>query len=301
MPHLSIVVPTRATDLELLARLLACLGGQSFQDFETILVCDRTFSATEWQEFQQKITALAQQHQIGELVLISEKNADFTPQSPGGASYVRNQGILAARGKYLQLFDDDNEFNPEYLSLALSYHQQFKEQYGREVLITPSLMWRDTDQVQNQGFTGYQYRLARPQIHFLAPEQEYAEIKMFSGNGILGAREIMQQTLYDEQIAWIAEDLDFIYSIWKQGYPVLVFRDLKVRHQERDKSFLEQAWIGTGRSAQQKIKNIFLWVKKHANNKEKLIFFLRSSRGITVRLAIKGLIHGGKQRWQIFG
>lgn len=212
------------------------------------------------------------------MILISEKNSDFIPQSPGGASYVRNQGTLAARGDYIQLFDDDNEVDEDYLALALSYHQQFKEQYGREVLITPSLMWRDTDQVQNQGFAGYNYRLARPQIHFLAPDQEYAEIKMFSGNGILGAREIMQQTLYDEQIAWIAEDLDFVYSIWKQGYPIVVFADLKVRHRERDKNYLEQAWIGTPRSAQQKIKNIFLWVKKHANSKEKLIFFLRSSR-----------------------
>lgn len=61
MPHLSIVVPTRATDLELLARLLACLGGQSFQDFETILVCDRSFSDREWQDFQLAITSLAQE------------------------------------------------------------------------------------------------------------------------------------------------------------------------------------------------------------------------------------------------
>ena len=53
----------------------------------------------------------------------------------------------------------------------------------------------------------------------------------------------MRKVRYDEEIAWIAEDLDFVYSIWEQEYPILVFRDLVVHHQERDKTLLEQAWI----------------------------------------------------------
>ena len=103
---------------------------------------------------------------------------------------------------------------------------------------------------------------------------------MFSGNGIFGKAELMQKNLYDETIAWIAEDLDFIYSIREQGIPILVFRDLKVRHQEREKSILEQARIGTSKAAEQKIRNLFLRAKKHGNLYQKIIFIIRSSRGI---------------------
>ena len=53
----------------------------------------------------------------------------------------------------------------------------------------------------------------------------------------------MQEVRYDENFAWIAEDLDFVYSIWEKGYPILVFRDLKVHHRERDKTILEEARI----------------------------------------------------------
>ncbi|MDO4714386.1 MAG: hypothetical protein Q4B28_07265 [bacterium] len=103
---------------------------------------------------------------------------------------------------------------------------------------------------------------------------------------------------YDEEIAWIAEDLEFVYRLSQQA-EVLVFAELKVYHHERDKTVLEQAWIGSPDSAMQKIRNNFLWVKKHGNLIQTLIFLLRSSRGITVRLAIKALRYGKTQKWQI--
>lgn len=160
-------------------------------------------------------------------------------------------------------------------------------------------MWRNTETIQNQGFSDYNYRLARPEIHFLKPEQDLAEIKMFSGNGIFGKAEIMKKILYDEDIARIAEDLDFIYSIRELGIPILVFKELKIRHQERDKTYLEQARIGTPASAQQKIKNLFLWVKKHGNRMQTLIFLLRSSWGICGWLTVKTLLYGEKTKRKI--
>ena len=53
-------------------------------------------------------------------------------------------------------------------------------------------------------------------------------------NGIFGKRNY-EKVLYDEEIAWIAEDLDFIYSVREQGTPILVFKALKIRHQKEIK------------------------------------------------------------------
>lgn len=87
----------------------------------------------------------------------------------------------------------------------------------------------------------------------------------------------MKATLYDEKIAWIAEDLDFVYRMHKKGAKILNFPDIVLQHREREKSILEQAWIGTKLSAQQKIKNIFLRHKKHAHWYQLLLFILWSS------------------------
>jgi hypothetical protein len=66
---------------------------------------------------------------------------------------------------------------------------------------------------------------------------------MFSGNGVFAKAELMQTTLYDEQIARIAEDLDFTYRLHKKGAKILTFANLKIQHFEREKNILEQAWI----------------------------------------------------------
>lgn len=297
-PLISIVIPSRATNIPLLTKLLQSIYHQTVQDFEVIIVCDKKFSPQERNTFQETIRKLwlSQYHKIQ---LLSHHNTTFIPKHQGGASYVRNYGIKHAKGQFIQLFDDDNAFDADYLEKALQYYERFSKQYQTEVLITPTLLRRTTDKIQNQGFSDYKYGQARPQIHFLKADQEFAEIKMFSGNGIFGKAEIMQNTLYDEQIAWIAEDLDFVYSIWEKGVKVLVFRDLQVRHHERDKSILEEARIGNPASAQQKIRNLFLWTKKHGNLIQTLIFIFRSSWGICIRLTIKALCYGKGMKWAI--
>lgn len=100
---------------------------------------------------------------------------------------------------------------------------------------------------------------------------------MFSGNGVFAKAQLIKATKYDENIAWIAEDLDFVYRLHQKAQ-VFVFADLKVLHWEREKNILEQARIGTPASAKQKITNIFLWVKKHGNLSQTLLFLLWSSR-----------------------
>lgn len=297
-PLMSIIIPSRAQDPLLLQGILDALAVQSLLDFEVLIICDRYFSEQEWKEFLQFFTAYEGGKLEGKISFLSHCNSDFRPQSKGGASAVRNYGIKHARGSFIQLFDDDNRFATEYLETVLSLYENYRYQLGKEVIITPTLIRRESHQIQNQGFSAYNYWLARPQIHFLPPWKKVGKIQMFSGNGVFWNRELISSNPYDEEIAWIAEDLEFVYRL-SQHAEVLVFAELKVYHHERDKTVLEQAWIGSPESATQKIRNNFLWVKKHGNLMQILIFLLRSSRGITVRLAIKALRYGGNQKWQI--
>lgn len=303
-PLISIVIPARVQDCQLLIGILQCLQKQTLQDFEVIIVCDRIFSQIEW-EFLNYFLDIKTKKEL-KVRLFSHFNSDFIPKSAWGASYVRNFGIKQARGEFIQLFDDDNRFNPDYLQKAFDLYQTMKTKLKTEVIITPTLYYKKTNQIQNQGFSSYNYRLARPQIHFLKENQNYAQIQMFSGNGVFWSAELMKSTLYDEQIARIAEDLDFTYRLqkyqdkktWKKA-KILTFSDLCVYHFEREKSILEQARIWNPASALQKIKNIFLRHKKHANRIQLFIFILRSSRGISLRLSIKALRYGHTDKFAI--
>ena len=293
-PLISVVIPSRANNTKLLKQIFSCLEKQTLKTFDVNVVCDREFKWNEWKDFLSEFEDIKLN-----LNFFSHENSDFKPHSKGWASYVRNFWIDQAKGEYIQLFDDDNEIDENYLDMTYAFYEKFKKWYWKEVFITPTLMWRNTDKIQNQWFSWYKYWQARPQVHFLEEHQEYAEIKMFSWNWIFWKKEIMKSVRYDEQFAWIAEDLDFVYSIREKWYPVLVFRDLKVHHQERDKTILEEAWIWNESSAFQKIRNIFLWWKKHANFQEKAILLLWSTWWICLWLSVKAYIYAWDDRWKI--
>jgi hypothetical protein len=48
------------------------------------------------------------------------------------------------------LLDDDNQIDEDYLEKVLKYHKEYLKIYKREVFITPTLLWRDTNTIQNQ-------------------------------------------------------------------------------------------------------------------------------------------------------
>ena len=233
--------------------------------------------------------------------LFSHQNSEFMPLSPWWASATRNFWIWQAKGDFIQLFDDDNTVWSQYLEQEIAYYQQYTEKFNQKVVLTPKLLWRDTETIQNQWFLKYNYRLARPQVYFLSENQSYAEISMFSGNWVFSTADLIKETLYDEKFARIAEDLDFVYRLKRNGAKILNIPALELRHRERDKTPLEQARIWTPRSAEQKIKNIFLRVRKHANLIQKIIFIFWSSRGITLWLSVKALYYWWDEKWGIIG
>jgi GT2 family glycosyltransferase len=117
---------------------------------------------------------------------------------------------------------------------------------------------------------------------------------MYSGNSLLAPARIFQKIRFDEKIDFVYEDLDFTYRIHRAHIPLIVLRDLKIYHMERDKTLLEQARVGHELQAYKKAKHRIVFVKKHANLIQKLQFYLLGFLGQPLRLIAKVLRHGKK-------
>ena len=245
---------------------------QTFTDFDVNIVCDRNFTKIEESDF---ISFFKSQDLeiIKRTNFFTNNNSVFNPNRWWWASYVRNFGIQNVKGEFIQLFDDDNEVAPDFLENCLKKREKKTSETKSECIILPSLYYRDTDQIQNQWFSRFNYRQSRPVLHLLNWKKD-AQIQMFSGNGIFGRASTLRKAEYDEQIARISEDMDYTLSLYEQWVQLWVFDDLKVKHHERDKTKLEQARIGSYSQAKQKARNWFLFTKKHWDKNQIYQFYL---------------------------
>ena len=295
--QISVVCGSRANNTTLLVKFLWYLDKQTFQDFDVNIVCDRKFMKIEEEDFlsffeSQGLEILERTH------FLTNNNSNFNPDHKWWASYVRNFGIQNAKWEFIQLLDDDNEIWPDFLEECMKKWKEFTEKNKAECIILPSLYYRDTDQIQNQWFSHFDYRQSRPVLHLLN-WKEYEQIQMFSGNWIFSKASTLRKAKYDEEIARISEDLDYTLSLYEQWIQLRVFADLKVKHHERDKTKLEQARIWSYPQAKQKARNRFLFTKKHWNKKQLFQFYICWLPGCLLRLSIKAILYWGKDRFRI--
>lgn len=280
--RLSVVIPTRGD--QNMHNIISCFESQTFKDFEVIFVVDKHL-----------ITNYTNTPNIR---YITNLNSNLKPNT-NNASYLRNFGIEASEGEFIQLMDDDERFPENYLEQSLELRFTYREELGRDFVLTPTLMYRKTGQIQNQGFASFNFRFSRPIPQNLWNKQrDY--IQMYSGNSLLAPARIFQKIKFDEKIDFVYEDLDFTYRIHKAHIPLIVLRELKIYHMERDKTLLEMARVGHELQAYKKAKHRIVFVKKYANRIQKLQFYLLGFRGQPLRLIGKVLRHGkGKEKWKI--
>lgn len=104
---ISIVIPLYNKERSI-AKTLDCVLGQTWQDFEVVVVDDGSTDRSA--EVVNRCTD-------PRIRLISQKNA--------GVSAARNRGIAEARGEWVALLDADDEWEPDYLAtqaaLAAAY------------------------------------------------------------------------------------------------------------------------------------------------------------------------------------
>lgn len=294
---ISVVCGSRANNKELLLKFLQMLNCQTFKDFDVNIVCDRKFTKAEELDF----TSFFEEQDLEVVThtrFFTNNNSDFNPNHGGWASYVRNFGINKAKWEFIQLFDDDNEAEPNFLESCLNKREILTSKLQTECIILPSLYYRNTNQIQNQWFSYFDYRQSRPILHLLN-WKEKAQIQMFSWNGIFSKASTLKKAKYDEEIARISEDLDYTLSLHEQGAQLRVFSDLKVIHHERDKTKLEQARIWSYLQARQKARNRFLFIKKHWSRKQLCQFYICWLPWCIIRLSIKAIIRWWKNRFKI--
>jgi glycosyltransferase involved in cell wall biosynthesis len=165
--RLSVIFATRANEFALphVKRILQCLYQQTFQDFQVIIVCDKKFEdEQDFNAFYQEI--VGDNKRFEKVQFFTHLNSDFVPSNNNG-SYVRNFGIKAVDTELIQLFDEDNAFDSQYLERAVTLYDSFKQQEQTEVVICSTMLYRDTNQIQNQGFSYFSYWQSRPKVNFL--------------------------------------------------------------------------------------------------------------------------------------
>lgn len=294
---ISVVCGSRAKDTQLLLRFLKMLDNQTFLDFDVNIVCDRDFTQREESEFilffeKQNLEVVKRTH------FFTNNNSEFNPEHRWWASYVRNFWLQNVTGEFIQLFDDDNEVDSEFLENCLKKWGKLSAKNNWEYVILPSLYYRDTWQIQNQGFAYFNYLQSRPVLYLLNWKNQ-AKIQMFSWNWIFSKASTLRKAKYDEQIARISEDLDYTLSLYEQWVQLRVFADLKVIHHERDKTKLEQARIWSYSQAKQKSRNRFLFTKKHWNKKQIFQFYICWLPWCLLWLSLKAMIRWWKNRFKI--
>lgn len=102
MPRVSVVIPLY-NKAEPVVAALASVVGQSFADFELIVVDDGSTDSSA------SVAAAAGDRRVR---LVSQPNA-----GPGAA---RNRGLGEARGEYVAFLDADDEWEPRFLELAVA-------------------------------------------------------------------------------------------------------------------------------------------------------------------------------------
>ena len=103
-PTVSVVVPTY-NRAELLPRALDSIIGQTFSDWEIVLVDDGSIDGTSE-------LAATYERQLGSLFR-------FIRQDNQGSSAARNLGIDESRGEFVAFLDSDDEFFPTKLERQL--------------------------------------------------------------------------------------------------------------------------------------------------------------------------------------
>jgi len=310
---LSVVIPTRGD--QNMHNIIACFESQiylsnrqAFRDFEVIFVVDRIVQSTEYkvQNKESTDTVSCSLLTVNFMTLdngvtvhfLTNLNSNLIPNTHN-ASYIRNFGIEAAEGEFIQLMDDDERFPENYLEQSLELRFHYREELGRDFVLTPTLMYRKTGQIQNQGFVSFNFRFSRP-IPQKLWDKEWDYIQMYSGNSLLAPARIFKKIQFDEKIDFVYEDLDFTYRIHKAHIPLIVLRDLKIYHMERDKTLLEMARVGHELQAYKKAKHRIVFVKKFATRIQKLQFYLLGFRGQPLRLIAKVLRLWKKgEKWKI--
>lgn len=238
-----------------LALLLEDINHQNFTNCEVFLYIDKKDTKTQY----------------GNATIIDTKGMNVAEK--------RNLAIKNCKSKYLLMLDDDNrlyssrENDYNFLDKLFEQHKNIEEIEWEKLILSPTIHWRQTHKIQSAGIDKFNYFLSKVQAMENIPDDiEYRPIELVGGNSLFGKIEIFRLAKFDTDIGFVREDLDYIASLGDKWVLILMLKT-PIYHMERDKTFLEKSFIKDWNSFKKKIKNRNIFVSKHWDIWDKILFY----------------------------
>ncbi|MDD3262423.1 MAG: glycosyltransferase [Candidatus Absconditabacteria bacterium] len=292
MTKISVIIQSRGSDIVNMRRSVSCFLKQTHKEKELILMIDQIFTDSLYQDWLNNVFGSKSHENIR---VFSNLNSKFAHNN---VSSMRNFGAKQARGEYILFMDDDEDIHADYLTKTMEYRRKLKKTLGKDFVLTPTLMYRHTGEIQNQGFSYFNYRLSRP-IGCVLGQREYARIQMYSGNSLFAPAYIFQENPMDERFDFIYEDLAYTQYLHSINYPIIVTKHIKIYHMERDKTKLDHAWVGNIYQAYRKSKHRILFIRKFATGRQLFQFYILGFLGQPLRLTLKVMLYRAPNKLSI--
>lgn len=182
-------------------------------------------------------------------------------------SKKRNLAISECKTNFLFLLDDDNRiYNKKFLSNLIKTYKNIN--YEKKI-ISPTIYWRNTKTIQSAGIK-FCYLFGKVIVNKKI-KWEYWETKWMWWNSLFWETKIFKISQFDENIWFIREDIDYCYSLWEKWVKIFVSK-IWINHIEKDKNIAEKSFV-YGNIFKRKIRNRNIFVKKHWNIFEKIMYW----------------------------
>jgi hypothetical protein len=152
---LDVLIPTSG-NLQKVQPLLHSIAQQTLLPDRIVLLIHKELQREELELFHYFVQRSLSEQLSGAVSLITNLTSDYQPGYCVG--HDRNVLVSHASAKYVYMIDHDNEFGPELFEQTADRRVRLHEQLSSDLLISPTIIRRETAIVQSQGVTTFRYR-----------------------------------------------------------------------------------------------------------------------------------------------
>lgn len=205
------------------------------------------------------------------VVLVHHKNSEFVPWY--GVAYDRKFLLSNLSSPFVYMIDDDNTFAPNFFAETIVEYKRIEQTIGRPCMMAPTVMRKDTWQVQAQG-TLWMRSPAVPMFRFVSIATGWKKVVCMWWNAWFGPRDIFGRIRHDIRMRWSYEDMTMSYSLTQQGIPFIVSADVHIAHQEEKKSRAELIFMGSPQTAYARWRNRIFFAQLYYHGRARRIYYL---------------------------
>lgn len=293
MKLISIIIPTNKVS-SIWKPLLVCIAQQTYASLEVILCIDRMIDGREFDQISKEVHHILDTTWV-QVRLITPHNTTFIAAK--GASYVRNYGADSASGDMVLYMDDDGIVDQYFVQNIMDRYDQVYKLVWHDIVLSPTIMYRDTGHIQSQWFDriwrglwraephvarDYKSRLWKRCTQLFVRQYSDQHIKWLSCVTVhikssvmwlFAPRAVFQIIRFDEQFEFVYEDLDFCYRADAAWFAMIVTTDIVVNHMEAPRTLAQVSYLGSPQMVYYKARNRILFVRRNAPWRGQLVYY----------------------------